>query len=103
MSDDDRIMMKNPNTGRDDRRISVSIYEPVSQAILAALAEGPRTNSELYDEVERRTPHDMWKDASVNWYTTSVKLHLEATKMLAKKGSPQVLSITDAGRAAMQS
>ena len=99
MTGDDRIMMKNPNTGRDDTRIKRSIYEPVSAAILAALDEGSLPNAQLYDEVERRTPAELWDDASLMWFTTTVKLHLEATGMLTKKGGPQVLSITEAGRA----
>ena len=93
MANDDRIMMKNPNTGRDDKRIKVSIYEPVRDAILATLAEGPVANAQLCEEVERRTPPEMWKDNSAMWFTTTVKLHLEATQMLTKHGSPQVLSL----------
>lgn len=97
---DERIMMKNPNTGRDDLRIKVAIYEPVRDAILAAIDEaGELANKELIGEVERRTPAEMWKDSSVAWFTTTVKLHLEATQLLQKKGSPQILSLTDAGRA----
>lgn len=96
---DDRIMMKNPNTGRDDVRIKVGIYEPVSTAILQTLAEGPLPNAQLPDEVERRTSAELWEDASVMWFTTTVKLHLEATGMLSKTGSPQVLAITDSGHA----
>ena len=96
---DERIMMKNPNTGRDDLRIKVSVYEPVRDAILAALAEGALPNAQLYDEVEQRTPAELWADASLMWFTTTVKLHLEATGMLTKKGSPQVLSITEQGQA----
>ena len=98
----DSIMMKNPNTGRDDMSIAVSIYEPVRDAILAAIHDvGELPNKLLIDEVERRTPAELWENSSVAWYTTSVKLHLEATKLLVKRGSPQILSLTDAGREAL--
>ena len=98
---DDRIMMLNPNTGRDDMSIAVAIYEPVRDAILAAIDDaGELANKLLIDEVERRTPATLWENSSVAWYTTSVKLHLEATELLAKRGKPQILSLTDAGRAA---
>ena len=98
----ERIMMKNPNTGRDDCRILVSIYEPVKDAILSTLDEaGELPNSELISEVKDRTPPELWADNSVMWFTTTVKLHLEATEMLQKQGSPQILSLTDAGRAAL--
>lgn len=99
---DERIMMKNPNTGRDDCRILVSIYEPVRDAILTTLDDaGELPNSELIGEVKARTPPELWADNSVMWFTTTVKLHLEATEMLQKQGSPQILSLTDAGRAAL--
>lgn len=95
-----RTMMKNPNTGRDDTTIATEIYEPVRDAILAALdAEDELSNEDLYDEVSRRTPPEMWETAKLLWYVTTVKLHLEANEWLTKKGSPQILQITDAGRA----
>jgi len=95
----ERIMMRNPNTGRDDCRILVGVYEPTSEAILAALDDaGELPNAELIGEVQRRTPAELWEDNSVGWFTTTVKLHLEANEWLLKKGSPQILSLTEAGR-----
>ncbi len=100
MAAEPRIMMMNPNTGRDDMSINVSIYEPTRDAILTALVEsGELPNSELVGEVSARTPKELWADNSVMWFTTTVKLHLEANEWLEKKGSPQILSITEAGRA----
>ena len=91
---DDRIMMKNPNTGRDDCRIKVSIYEPTRDAILAAIGDaGELRYSDLVGEVERRTPTEMWEENSVGWFTATVKLHLEAEGQIAKKGSPQILTL----------
>lgn len=94
MAEDDRVMMQNPHTGRDDLRILRAMYEPVRDAILAAIEEaGTLPFSMLRDEVERRTPADMWTDASVGWYTTTVKLDLEAKGLIIKEGSPQQLSL----------
>ncbi len=91
---DERIMMKNPNTGRDDCRIKVAIYEPTRDAILDAVGEaGELRYSELASEVERRTPPELWEANSVGWFTATVKLHLEAEGVIARKGSPQVLSL----------
>ncbi len=42
---------------------------------------------------ERRTPAEMWSDASVGWYTTTVKLDLEAKGIIEKEGSPQILRL----------
>ncbi len=95
MSDtDDRITMKNPNTGRDDTRIRRVMYEPVRAAILAAVAEaGELEFQDLRNEVERRTPAGLWDNASVGWYTTTVKLDLEARGEIERvpRSSPQRL------------
>lgn len=96
---DERIMMQNPNTGRDDMTIRVAVYEPVRDAILAALDDaGELANAKLRDEVEARTPAELWQENSVGWYTTTVKLHLEAGGWITKSGSPQQLSLTKSGR-----
>lgn len=101
---DDRIMMNNPNTGREGVRIRVAMYEPVRLAILAAIGEaGELANAALRQQVEARTPTELWEDNSVGWYTTTVKLHLEAETWIAKHGSPQILSLTDAGRVKLAS
>ncbi len=91
---DERVMLENPNTGRDDMRISRAIYDPVRAAILAAIDEaGTLPLADLRAEVERRTPSEMWETSSVGWYTTSVKLDLEAKGLIRKEGSPQQLSL----------
>ncbi len=87
-------MMRNPNTGRDDCRILVSMYEPVRDAIVAAVGEHePLAFADLPAQVEQRTPPEMWADASLGWFTTTVKLHLEATGVLVREGSPQQLRL----------
>jgi len=91
---DDKIMMRNPNTGRDDMRIDRAVYEPVRDAILAGLAdEGELTNAQMHEEIERRTPAELWVDRSMLWYATTVKLHLEAEGMIVVQGSPQRLAL----------
>lgn len=103
MSNEDRIMLKNPNTGRDDLRIRRSMYEPVREAVLDAVEDaGELAFADLRAEVERRTPAGMWDEASVGWYTTAVKLDLEARGLLAREGSPQMLHVTDTGRKALR-
>lgn len=88
------MVLENPNTGRTDGTIARTFYDPVRQAILAAVGEaGQLALSQLRAEVERRTPADLWDDASVGWYTTAVKLDLEAKGLIVKEGSPQVLRL----------
>lgn len=101
MADGERIMMMNPNTGRSDKTIAVAIFEPVRDAILAAVSDaGEMRWTDLTDEVVARTAPATWESASVDWYTVTVKLHLEATGLLARHGSPQMLTLTPEGVAA---
>lgn len=94
---DDRVVMQNPNTGRDDGTIARSFYEPVRAAILEAIGEaGTLPFADLRAAVEARTPSEMWADASVGWYTTTVKLDLEAKGLIEREGSPQALRIAAA-------
>lgn len=97
-NNDDRVVLENPNTGSTDGTIAREFYDPVRAAILAAIGEaGQLPLSELRSEVERRTRADLWKDASVGWYTTTVKLDLEAKGLVEKEGSPQVLRLGASG------
>lgn len=103
-ADGQRIMMRNPNTGRDDVRIKTEIFEPVRDAILGALSEfGELRASDLSHHVELRTSEELWKDASTIWFTTTVKLHLEAEGLIERSGSPQILNLTSKGHAATTS
>ena len=93
----DRVTVKNPNTGRDDTRILRRIYEPVREAILQAIGEaGELAFKDLRAEVERLTPSSMWEKSSVGWYTTTVKLDLEARGLIERipRSSPQRLRLT---------
>lgn len=92
MTASDRVVMQNPNTGRDDNTIAREIFEPVRYAILDALEDAEDVAfKDLTDEVVARTPAVLWSDRSPMWYTTTVKLHLEATGEIEKFGKPQRL------------
>lgn len=94
----ERITMNNPNTGRTDGTIAASMYHPVRRAILDALAEHDGLRfGDLRAEVEARTDANLWETASPGWYTTTVKLDLEARGLLRRDGSPQRLHLTPAG------
>ncbi len=99
-SPDERVTMLNPNTGRPDKTIVRSIYDPVKRAILTAISEidGIRF-SDLSDAVEDRTDPALWTKHKVGWYTTSVKLDLEARGLIERFASPQQLRLTAAGQA----
>lgn len=99
----ERVTMRNPNTGRDDGTISRAYFEPVRDAIVRAVGEADdgMPFAELRHHVEARTDAGLWADASVGWFTTTVKLHLEAEGWLERFDAPQQLRLTDLGRAAL--
>lgn len=97
---DERVHVLNPNTGRDDLRIARAVYEPVKWAILGALDRPDGLpNKALRSAVESATPGELWESHSLGWYTTVVKLDLEARGHVSVTGSPQHLSLTSSGRA----
>ena len=79
------------------------MYDPVRTAILHAVREidGIRFG-DLSDAVGARTSPDLWQNSKVGWYTTSVKLDLEARGLIERYGSPQRLRLTTAGEAALR-
>lgn len=90
---EERVTVLNPNTGGSST-IRKDMYEPVRDAIVAALTELDEVPfSDLNDHVEARTPAELWKDNSLGWYTVSVKLDLEARGVLVKEGKPQRLRL----------
>lgn len=81
-----RVQLRHPEPGRRAPRIDSAMYEAVRAAILAAL---PREGeglafSRLAAEVERRTPPQLWKERSIGWFTTAVKLDLEARNLVER-------------------
>lgn len=103
MTDSERVLLENPNTDGDDLKIRRLYYDHVKAAIMHAVNDaGELKFSELSAEVEARTPRELWTDASVGWYATSVKLDLEAKGLIAKEGSPQYIWLTPAGKAALK-
>ena len=95
--DDERVLAEHPDPTKQGTRIARAMYEPVRTALLAALDElGEVPFSALSGEVERRTP-GLWADASVGWYTTTVKLDLEAKGLIEQVpyARPQRLRLPD--------
>ena len=78
---EDKIQLKHPDTTKVAPRISAAKYEAVRAAILDLVAEGEASVPfvGLADKVAALLPPPVLQDlGSVGWYTTAVKLHLEA-------------------------
>ena len=96
-----RVEALHPDPEKSSTRIDVTLYEDVRAAIIHSLADaGEVPFAQLADLVEANSPAVHWESASVGWYTTTVKLDLEARGLLARRGNPQVLTLTELGKRA---
>ncbi len=82
----DRIEVLNPNTGRPDRTIAADRYTNMKKAILKVV---PRRKAgvpfaELSTRVAPLLDPNVFEGASIGWYTTTVKLDLEARGLIER-------------------
>ena len=83
MTQTGRILALHPDPKKQGVRIDRHKYEAIKAAILAAIAAARELPfSRLADAVEARltTPFD----GSISWYTTTVKLDLEARGLIER-------------------
>lgn len=91
----ERFETRHPDENKSGVNIDQHKYQQVREAILAAVRErGQLPFKELAGEVTTRLPEDF--EGSVGWYTTTVKLDLEARGLIERVPSkgPQVLRLT---------
>ena len=86
----ERIMTLHPQN-KEGVNIEKAKYDVVAEAILEALAEGDMTFQALVETMNVQLVGRL--DGSINWYTTTIKLDLEARGHIARipGSSPQVL------------
>lgn len=90
----DRIMTLHPDPAKKGVNISRKKYETICNAILDTLKEGGSVAfSDLLAAVEARLGKAF--DGSIPWYVTTVKLDLEARRMIKRLpgSSPQRLQL----------
>ena len=83
---EERVEALHPDPKKKGTTISREMYEAVREAILAAVpGEEPGLRfMDLSREVELRAPKGLFENASVGWYTTTVKLDLEARGLIKR-------------------
>jgi hypothetical protein len=87
---EEKILTKHPDRGKKGVNISRAKYDTVREAILAVVRErGEITFDELGEAVEKKLRGRL--DGSIMWYVTTVKLDLEARKVIRRvpKSTPQ--------------
>lgn len=87
---EEKFFAKHPDPTKQGVNISKAKYDTIRHAITAALANGKELGlKELFAAVKKQLKGKF--DGSISWYTTVVKLDLEARKIVerAPKSKPQ--------------
>lgn len=85
---DKKILTKHPQEGKSGRSIDRDKYDTMTAAIRSALQRGELTHTELMDRL--KADLDGKFDGNVGWYAETVKLDLEARRIVERTaGKPQ--------------
>lgn len=94
MTDDDRILTRHPE-GKQGVRIARPLYDTMRAALLAVIPDDAAGVEfrELPQRVEPLLDAEVFGDASVMWYVTTVKQDLEARGLIEQvpRARPQRL------------
>jgi hypothetical protein len=79
-----KILTKHP-LGKNGKNISQDKYELMKKAILAALRNKQLTHDELFERLNKSLVNKF--TGNINWYGETVKLDLEARKIIERTSS----------------
>ena len=78
---EEKILTKHPQ-GKSGRNINKLSYNTLKTAILGALAKKELTHTELFENLNKNLKGKF--DGNISWYGETVKLDLEARKIIAR-------------------
>ena len=81
---EEKILTKHP-LGKSGKNISKEKYETLKDAVLSALKNKELTHTELFKELNKRLKRRF--SGNVSWYGKTVKLDLEARKIIERTTS----------------
>jgi uncharacterized protein (DUF2461 family) len=79
-----KILTKHPQ-GKTGRNIDKENYETLKQAILSSLRGKELTHTELFSQINKKLKGKF--SGNINWYGETVKLDLEARRMIERTSS----------------
>ena len=89
---EEKIITKHPH-GKTGRNISRQKYDTLKRAILSALKDNELTHTDLFDQLNKSLKNSF--SGNVSWYGETVKLDLEARKIIERSSSkPQKYRLT---------
>ena len=80
---EEKILTKHPQ-GKSGRNIDRETYETLKAAILAALGKKELTHNELFEHLNKKLNGKI--SGNISWYGETVKLDLEARKIIERTG-----------------
>jgi hypothetical protein len=91
-----KILTKHP-LGKSGKNIDKQKYETLRKAILSTLRNKDLTHTELFNQLNKRLKGKF--SGNISWYGETVKLDLEARKVIERTPSkPQRYRVKGAGR-----
>ena len=81
---EEKVLTKHP-LGKSGKNISKEKYAIVKQAIMAALQNKELTHTELFNQLNKNLKSKF--EGNISWYGETVKLDLEARKIIERVGS----------------
>lgn len=81
---EEKILTKHPQ-GKTGRNISKKSYDTLKRAILTALGKNELTHTELFEQLNITLKGKF--DGNIGWYGETVKLDLEARKIIERTDS----------------
>ncbi len=81
---EDKILTKHP-LGKSGRNVTGKNYETLKKAILSALRNKELTHTELFDKLDESLKDKF--SGNISWYGETVKLDLEARKIIERTSS----------------
>lgn len=79
------IQTQHPQPGKTNKRIVLSKYNTIKENLLAILAKKELTHTELMEVLYSRVKDSF--EGGVQWYGETVKLDLEARKIIERTGT----------------
>ena len=93
---EEKILTKHPS-GKSGKNIVKQKYETLKEAILSALRDKELTHTELFNKLNKSLKSKF--SGNISWYGETVKLDLEARKIIERTSSkPQKYRLKGAGR-----
>ena len=81
---EEKILTKHP-LGKSGKNIEKQKYETLKKAIVSTLQKKELTHTELFDRINKSLKGKF--SGNISWYAETVKLDLEARKMIERTAS----------------